>query len=271
MPRTDPPADSRAQAAPADTRAAQPAGTGAPVLLRAAPSLVLIAAVSLAPLWGVLAQDWSVLAVAFLYVADGAADGLFVWLRARQARGGGDEAGKDRVLVSEFVKTYFVVVFAMLLILYMVFSGRLLKPGGEAPTDVYAAFFEWQFWALIAAFAAVRAFTYWWDWVRGDEAAFMPPAAVVAVPLRRLFLLQFLVLAGGVLVYWALDSSTAGLAVLVALIAAAQLLLAVWERLRTARIRAAVDAGVPVVRPAGAAGAAPKQRPRGGRKRRRGR
>ena len=262
MPRTDQPTDPRA-AQP------QPAGGGTRVLLRAAPGLVLIAAVSLAPLWGVLARDWSVLAVAFLYVADGAIDGLFVWRRARQARGGGDEAGKDRVLVSEFVKTYFVVVFAMLLILYMVFSGRLLKPGGEMPTDVYAAFVEWQFWALIAAFAAVRAFTYWWDWVRGGEAAFMPPAGVVAVPLRRLFLLQFLVLAGGVLVYWALGSSAAVLAVLVTLIAAAQLLLAIWERLRTARIRAAVDAGVPVVRPGGAAGAAPKQRPRGGRKRRR--
>jgi hypothetical protein len=32
-----------------------------------------------------------------------------------------------------------------------------------------------------------------------------------------------------------------------------------------------VEAGVPVVRPGGAVGAAPKQRPRGGRKRRRGR
>jgi hypothetical protein len=262
MPRTDQPADSCA--APPAT-----AGAGAPVLLRAAPGLVLIVAVSLAPLWGVLAGDWSVLAIAFLYVADGAADGLFEWLRARQARGGGEEGGKDRVLVSEFVRTYFVVIAAMAMILYMAFSGRLLKPGGEAPTDVYAAFAEWQFWALIAAFAAVRAFVYWWDWVRGDEAAFMPPAGVVAVPLRRLFLLQFLVLAGGLVVYWPLSSSATGLAVLVVLIVAAQLLLAVWERLRTARIRAAVAAGVPVVRPGGAAGAAPKQRPRGGRKRRR--
>ena len=269
MPRADLPTDSRAPSAPSDPRAAQPLPDGAGALLRAAPSLVLIAAVALAPLWGVLTRDWSVLAVAFLYVIDGAADGLFVWRRARQARGGGDEAGKDRVLVSEFVKTYFVVVLAMLLILYMAFSGRLVKPGGGVPPNVYAPFSEWQFWALAAAFLAVRAFTYWWDWVRGGEAAFMPPAGVVAVPLRRLFLLQFLVLAGGLLVYWALDSSTAGLAVLVALVAAAQLLLAVWERLRTARIRAAVAAGVPVVRPSGAAGAAPKQRPRGGRKRRR--
>src|SRR5665647_3435649 len=42
-------------------------------LTRAAPSLVLIVAVCLAPLWGVLQPDWSVLAVVFAYVADGAA------------------------------------------------------------------------------------------------------------------------------------------------------------------------------------------------------
>ena len=92
---------------------------------------VLVAAVCLAPLWGVLALSWSVLAVAFLFVADGAADGFFVWRRAREARG--DARADDPVLVSEFLKTYFVVVAAMLMIPYMAFSGRLLKPGGEAP------------------------------------------------------------------------------------------------------------------------------------------
>ena len=98
----------------------------------------------------------------------------------------------------------------------------------------------------------------------------MPPGGVVAAPLRRLFVLQFAVLAGGLLVYWPLRSSATALAALVAVVAAAQVLLAVLERLRTARVRAAVAAGVPVVRPGGAAGGA-KARPRGGRKRRRGR
>jgi hypothetical protein len=260
---------------------ARPASPGAPhsssrgALLRAAPSLVLIAAVSLAPLWGVLSLSWSVLAVGFLFVADGASDGLFVWRQAREARGG--DRGSDSVLVQEFVKTYFVVIAAMLLILYMAFGGRLLKPGGEPPAGVYEPFSQWQFWALVAAFLIVRAAAYWWDWVRGGEAVFMPPAAVVAVPLRRLFLLQFLVLAGGLLVYWPLKSSSAGLAVLVAVVALAQVALAVYDRLRTEGIRAAVAAGKTVTRtPAGQAKPAPggrqtKPAPRGGRKRRRGR
>ena len=274
MPHRDQPAETRTPVASAEGAATQSVA-GVPLrgaaLLRAAPGIVLVAAVSLAPLWGVLALEWSVLAVAFLFVADGAADGLFVWLRARRARGGGEAGRDDRVLVSEFVKTYFVVIVAMLMILYMVFSGRLLKPGGEAPPDVYAPFSTWQFWALAAAFATVRALTYWWDWVRGGEAAFMPPAAVVGIPLRRLLLLQCVVLAGGLLVYWPLRSSATGLAVLVLVVAAAQVLLAVSERLRTERIRAAVAAGVPVVRAAGTgAGRTQKSRPRGGRKRRRG-
>jgi hypothetical protein len=225
-----------------DAPPAPPAGT---TLMRALPSIVLIALVSLAPLWGVLAQDWSVLAVAFVYVADGVADGLTFWLRARRAQGAArDEDAKDRILVSEFVRTYFVVVAAMALVLYMVFSGRLLKPAGGAPGGVFEPFATWQLWAVVAAFVAVRWFTYWWDWVRGDEAAFMPPAGVVGAPLRHLFVLQFVVLVGGLIVYWPLASSGAALVVLVLVVAAAEVALAVLERLRTARIRAAVEDGI---------------------------
>ena len=99
------------------------------------------------------------------------------------------------------------------MVLYMVFSGRLLKPGGSAPEGVLQPFATWQFWAVVAGFVAVRWFVYWWDWVRGAEAAFMPPAGVVAAPLRRLFVLQFGVLVGGLIVYWPLDSSSAALIV----------------------------------------------------------
>jgi hypothetical protein len=254
----------QAGGAQAQARAVAPGAHPGAALLRGLPGIVLVAAVCLAPLWGVLSLGWSVLAVAFLFVADGAADGFFVWRRAKEARGG-DRAG-DRVLVSEFVKTYFVVVAAMLMIVYMAFSGRLLKPGGEAPADVYGAFAQWQFWVLLAAFFAARAVAYWWDWVRGGEAAFVPPAAVVAVPLRRLFVLQAVVLAGGLLVYWPLRSSTTGLAVLVAVVAAAQVALAVYDRVRAERIRAAVVAGETVIR---APVATAKPAPRGGRRRRR--
>jgi hypothetical protein len=213
-----------------------------------------------------------VLAVVFVYVADGVADGLTFWLRARRAQGAvADEDAKDRVLVSEFVRTYFVVVAAMAIVLYMVFSGRLLKPGGGVPEGVLQPLATWQFWAVVASFVAVRWFCYWWDWVRGGEAEFMPPAGVVAAPLRRLFVLQFGVLVGGLIVYWPLASSGAALAVLILLITAAEVGLAVLERLRTARIRAAVEAGVkaeprdpprraPARRP-------PKAQPRGGRRR----
>jgi len=253
-----------------DSPSAPPAAT---TLKRALPGIVLIALASLAPLWGVLAQDWSVLAVVFVYVADGVADGLTFWLRARRAQGAAsDEDAKDRVLVSEFVRTYFVVVAAMAIVLYMVFSGRLLKPGGGVPVGVLQPLTTWQFWAVVAGFVAVRWFCYWWDWVRGAEEAFMPPAGVVAAPLRRLFVLQFGVLVGGLVVFWPLDSSSAALVVLVVLVAAAEVGLAVLERLRTARIRVAAEAGVSVTpgRSAASTGSRdrpPKSRPRGGRRR----
>ncbi len=233
-------------------------------LTRAAPGLVLIVAVCLLPLWGVLSLEWGVLAVVFAYVADGAADGLLAWRRANLARGEAGQVGSDRVLVREFVRTYFTVVITMALITYMVFSGRLFKPGGVPPEHPYAAFASWQFWAVVAAFFVMRTFVYWWDFVRGDEAAFLPPAAVVGYPLRRLFVLQFGVVIIGFLIYWLLDSSTTALVVLVLLTACANLVLAVFERLRAARIAAATAAGMTVEdtrrKPA-------KPQPRAGRKR----
>jgi hypothetical protein len=239
-------------------------------LTRAAPSLVLIVTVCLLPLWGVLKLEWSVLAVVSAYVADGAADGLLAWRRARLAQGEAGQVGGDRVLVREFVRTYFTVVLVMALVVYMVFSGRLFKPDGLPPEHPYAAFASWQFWAIIVAFFAMRALVYLWDWVYGDEAVFMPPAAVVGEPLRRLFVLQFGVVIIGFVVYWKLDSSTTGLVVLVLLTALANLVLAVFERLRAARIRAAVAAGIRVedTRPKSAGPArAAKAQPRAGRKR----
>ena len=123
------------------------------------------------------------------------------------------------------------------LIAYMVFSGMLLKPGGKAPAEPGAAFATWQFWAVVAGLVVARAFMYWWDFVRGGEADVIPPEAAVAEPLRRLFVLQFGILAGGLLVYWVFHSALAGLIVLLLAKTAADLVLAVFERLRAARIR----------------------------------
>jgi len=81
------------------------------------------------------------------------------------------------VLVREFLRTYLVVTGAMVLVAYMVFAGRLLQPGGEAPPPPLAALTTWQFWALAAGLVGMRGFIYAWDFVRGHEAAFLPPAA----------------------------------------------------------------------------------------------
>jgi hypothetical protein len=94
----------------------------------------------------------------------------------------------------------------------------------------------------------------------------VPPAATVSEPLRRLFVLQFGVLVGGLLVYWLFDSAVAGLAVILIAKTAIDLVIALLERLRVARIKAAVAAGVTAEsRPAGRKAPAP----RGGRHRRR--
>jgi len=238
----------------------------ASTLALALPGFALILLADLAGLWAAVAGSWNVLAVVTLCIIDGLADGLFAWLRARAswAAGTADDS-RDQVLVREFLRTYLVVMGAMVLIAYMVFSGRLLKPGGEAPADPGGPFATWQFWAVAAGLVLARAAMYYWDFVRGGEAAVVPPAAVVSEPLRRLFVLQFGVLVGGLIVYWFFASAIAGLAVVLIAKTAIDLALAVLERLRVARIKAAVAAGVTVA-PRRAEKRAPA--PRGGRKRR---
>ena len=190
---------------------------------------------------------------------------MFAWLRARASFAAGSATDeRDRVLVREFIKTYVIVVGAQAVIAYMVFSGLLLKPGGEAPVRPGAPFVTWQFWAVVAGLVVMRAALYWWDFVRGGEAEVIPPEAAVSEPLRRLFILQFGVLAGALLVYWVFDSALTGLVVLLVAKTAADLVLAVLERLRAARITAAVAAGA---MPRGAP--ARSRARRGGRKRRR--
>jgi hypothetical protein len=211
----------------------------------ALPGFALLLLVDLAAVWVAVAGSWSVFVVVVVCVVDGLADGIFAWLRCRAswAAGAADDP-RDRVLVREFLRTYLVVTGAMAMVAYMVFTGVLLRPGGKAPLDPGAAFTTWQFWAVAVGLVAMRGFLFLWDFVLGGEARVVPPAAVVSEPLRRLFVLQFGVLVGGLLVYWPFDSTVAGLAVILVAKTAIDLALALLERLRVARIKAAVAAGV---------------------------
>jgi hypothetical protein len=235
-------------------------------LARAVPGFAMLLVADAAAVWATVTGSWTALVVVVACVIDGLADGVFAWLRARASFAAGAATDdRDAVLVREFVRTYLVVVGAQAVVAYMVFGGLLLKPGGEAPDQPGAPFATWQYWAVVAGLVVMRGFVYWWDFVRGGEASVIPPEAVVAEPLRRLFVLQFGVLAGALLVYWAFDSSVAGLAILLVAKAAADVALEALERLRAARITAAVAAGA---RPAPRQTPRPRAR-RGGRKRRR--
>lgn len=242
-----------------------PSVSSAATLGRATPSFLLLLLADAAVVWAASTGEWSVLAVVIACTVDGLADGIFAWRRAKASFAAGSATdARDDVLVREFVKTYVIIVAGQAIVAYMVFSGLLLKPGGETPVELWAAFLTWQFWAVAAGFVVMRAVTYLWDFVRGGEAEVMPPEAAVWEPLRRLFILQFGVLAGALLVYWIFDSSITGLLVLLLVKTAADVVLALAERLRAARIAAAVGSGLA---PTGVA--ARSRAPRGGRKRRR--
>ena len=249
-----------------------PRVAGGAALTRAVPSFAVLLIADAAAIWAAVAGSWTALVIVVVCVLDGLADGVFAWLRARASFAAGSATDeRDDVLVREFLRTYLVVIVVQAIIAYLVFSGMLLKPGGQAPVKPGAAFWTWQFWAVAAGLVVMRAAVYWWDFVHGGEAAVIPPEAAVAEPLRRLFVLQFGVLAGALLVYWLFDSSPAGLIILLAAKTAADLVLAVLERRRAARITAAVAAGIAPRGPrASVAKTAPRSRARrGGRKRRR--
>jgi hypothetical protein len=255
------------QASTHKSSAEAPRVASAATLRRAVPSFAVLLVADVAAVWAAVDGSWTALVVVVVCVIDGLGDGIFAWLRARASFAAGSATdSRDEVLVREFLRTYLVVIGVQAIVAYMVFGGLLLKPGGQAPVEPGAPFATWQFWAVVAGLLVMRGVMYWWDFVRGGEATVIPPEAAVAEPLRRLFVLQFGVLAGALIVYWLLDSSVAGLAVLLVAKTAADVVLASLERLRTARIRAAVAAGIA----ARGRVAEPRQRaPRGGRKRRR--
>ena len=261
-----------AAAGAAGSTAGGPQVASGAALARAVPSFAVLLVADAAVIWAAVAGSWTPLVVVVVCVLDGLADGAFAWLRARASFAAGSATDpRDDVLVREFLRTYLVVIGVQAIIAYLVFSGMLLKPGGKAPVNPGAAFWTWQFWAVVAGLALMRAVVYWWDFAHGGEASVIPPEAAVAEPLRRLFVLQFGVLAGALLVYWLFDASMTGLVILLVAKTVADLVLAVLERLRAARIRAAVAAGI-APRGLGSSGSRPSQRQRarrGGRKRRR--
>ena len=185
--------------------AGAPQVASAAALTRAIPSFAVLLVADAAAVWAAVSGSWTALVVVVVCVIDGLADGIFAWRRARASFAAGSATDtRDEILVREFLRTYLVVVGVQAIIAYMVFGGLLLKPGGKAPVEPGAPFVTWQFWAVVAGLVIMRGFIYLWDFVRGGEASVIPPEAAVAEPLRRLFVLQFGVLAGGLLVYWLL-------------------------------------------------------------------
>ena len=255
-----------------ESTAGEPQVASRATLTRAVPSFAVLIIADAAAIWAAVAGSWTALVIVVVCVLDGLADGVFAWLRARASFAAGSATdARDDVLVREFLRTYLVVIVVQAIIAYLVFSGMLLKPGGQAPVKPGAAFWTWQFWAVAAGLVVMRAAVYWWDFVHGGEAAVIPPEAAVAEPLRRLFVLQFGVLVGALVVFWLFDGSMTGLVIVLAAKTAADLILAVFERLRAARIKAAVAAGIaPRVPRAAQPQQSQRQRARrGGRKRRR--
>ena len=70
-----------------DASKQQPTVPSPLTITRSLPSLVVLGAASLMPLWGVYQLEWSVLAVVLAYVVQTAAAGFLAYLRAKRAAG----------------------------------------------------------------------------------------------------------------------------------------------------------------------------------------
>jgi hypothetical protein len=241
----------------AEPRARSPLVT----LGRDLPALAAVVAADLVVLWGVLELGWSLLATVMAFILQTLAAGFIAYYRARRSHGAGSR-DDDPVMVREFFKTYLAVAVASGLIVTMAFGGRLWRPAGWSAEGLYDAFSTWQFYAVVGVLVAAELFVLLVTFIARHEGSFLPPEAAVSEPLRRLFALQAVLLFFGFVVYWR-GSPEWGLVTLVVLKAAVDLLLLAFDRLRVARIQAAVEAGQTLREPKDDA----RRAPRGGRRR----
>jgi hypothetical protein len=194
------------------------------VLLR--PSSIALILANLVPLAGVLLFDWQVFDILMLYWAENVIIGVVNVLRMAVSRG-----GEKWFLIPFFAVHYGMFCFGHLTAVTTIFSEAI----GTGTAWQYffglpmADAWKSPLWMAIAAIAASHLFSFFGNFVAGQEYRQTSASKLMQRPYGRIFVLHVAIIIGAALIEW-LGSPVMMLVVLIAAKIALDLRLHVSER-----------------------------------------
>lgn len=190
------------------------------------PSAIALVLANLAPLAGVLLLNWQVIDILVLYWAENVIIGVVNVLRMSVTR-----SAKKWFLMPFFAAHYGLFCFGHLAAISAIFGESM--SGGTAWQYFFATPFAlaWKspLWIAIAAIAASHLFSFFTNFVAGDEYRRTNVRQLMQRPYGRIIVLHVAIIVGGALIQW-LGSPVMMLVALVAAKIALDLRLHVAER-----------------------------------------
>jgi len=191
------------------------------------PSVVVLVAANLFPLYGVLFQGWQVFPIVLLFWLENVVVGAFFILRLVSALPQKD-SGLTKVehrmgwVVKLFLVPFFAFHYGMFTMVHGVFVfalfGREMGQFGGFPSPalVFSAIARYSLVPAVAALTLSHAFSYAWNYLGKREYRGVDMGALMFAPYGRVVVLHVAIIGGGFLVMF-LKSPVAGLVLLLAL------------------------------------------------------
>jgi hypothetical protein len=178
--------------------------------LLARPAALALIAANFIPLWGVIFQGWDAANIVHLYWAENVAFGLVTLLRILTNRYPGTGLSGKVFLGGFFTVHYGFFCFGHAMFVF----GSAFDMPGPGSAGEHTRLFLKTHWYVVAGFFLSHLISFFLNYHGKGEASRLKPGEVMFLPYRRIFILHFTIIFGGMAVL-ALGNSASLVAVLV--------------------------------------------------------
>lgn len=181
------------------------------------PSVAVLVAANLFPLYGVLFGGWKVFPIVLLFWLENVIVGVFFILRLLTARPQEPAGWIAKVFMVPFF-TFHYGMFTMVhgVFVFALFGPKAARVNFPGPDLVLDAFRTYQLAPAFAALAVSHAFSFGWNYLGKGECRTVEVGSLMAAPYARVVVLHVAIIGSGFLLM-ALDAPVAGLILLLAL------------------------------------------------------